>query len=213
DALAGLILRQELALAGKTDDPPIDVLSLSLGYHHETPGAFADESLLRSQLERLSELGVVVVAGAGNNSSNVPFYPAAFAVPGASGAPLVSVGARTTSGKEVAIWSNTGTWVTTYGPGNAIVSTMPTAFNGSRRSGIARAAGPGQPARGGSDRDDFRSGFGVWSGTSFATPALAGEVAAVLGDLAQARDAGDRVKHARQAVETVLKGTDAEEQQ
>ncbi len=30
------------------------------------------------------------------------------------------------------------------------------------------------------DPDDFSSGFGVWSGTSFAAPVLAGEVAAAL---------------------------------
>ena len=83
------------------------VLSLSLGYHHETPGAFVAEPLLIAALRRLSELGVVVVAGAGNDGSNVEFFPAAFAATGLPGAPMVSVGARTTSEHEVAIWSNT----------------------------------------------------------------------------------------------------------
>jgi hypothetical protein len=30
------------------------------------------------------------------------------------------------------------------------------------------------------DPDDFHSGFGVWSGTSFAAPVLAGQIAAQL---------------------------------
>ena len=93
---------------------------------------------------------------------------------------MVSVGARTTSEHEVAIWSNTGSWVMAYGAGASVVSTMPTTFNGSRRSGLAQPAAPGQPARGTGDSDDFSGGFGVWSGTSFSTPALAGWVALAL---------------------------------
>ena len=33
------------------------------------------------------------------------------------------------------------------------------------------------------DLDDYTSGFGVWSGTSFAAPVLAGELAHALADL------------------------------
>jgi hypothetical protein len=41
------------------------------------------------------------------------------------------------------------------------------------------------------DPDDYRSGFAVWSGTSFATPVLAAELASALiaeGGLADIRD-------------------------
>ena len=41
--------------------------------------------------------------------------------------------------------------------------------------------GSGHPQRGTPDLDDFSSGFGLWSGTSFAAPALAGDIARKLG--------------------------------
>ena len=126
------------------------------------------------------------------------------AATGLPGAPMVSVGARTTSEHEVAIWSNTGSWVMAYGAGASVVSTMPTTFNGSRRSGLAQPAAPGQPARGTGDSDDFSGGFGVWSGTSFSTPALAGEIAAALAADQAGRIDSDRVKRAQKAVAAVL---------
>jgi subtilisin family serine protease len=64
--------------------------------------------------------GAVVVAAAGNDgSANVKEYPAA---EGAYG--LLSVGA-TTSAKKLALFSNTGSWVTLAAPGEGITSAVP----------------------------------------------------------------------------------------
>ena len=62
---------------------------------------------------------------------------------------------------------------------------------------------PVNPTRGSLDRDDFSSGFGLWSGTSFAAPAVAADIAQALssgaGDLADGR-----VDRVRAAVESAL---------
>ena len=79
----------------------------------------------------------------------------------------------------MSVYSNTGSWVTAYRCGTAVVSTMPTTFNGSLRPVLAQPAGH-DPARGSCDPDDYSSGFGLWSGTSFAAPAYAGDVAATM---------------------------------
>jgi len=76
----------------------------------------------------------------------------------------------------VSLYSNTGSWVKTYRPGTAVVSTMPVTFNASSRQQVLRS-GPPNPARGLVDDDDYSPGFGVWSGTSFAAPAFAADVA------------------------------------
>ncbi len=88
--------------------------------------------------------GTVVVAAAGNDgSSGVKQYPAA------EGAPeLLSVGAST-SAKQMASFSNTGSWVQIAAPGDFITSSVP----------------------GGA--------YGTWSGTSMAAPLAAGAAALV----------------------------------
>ena len=71
----------------------------------------------------------------------------------------------------------------TYRSGSAIVSTMPRSQVAAVQASVV--AGPGAPDtrnRATIDRDDFSGGFGVWSGTSFAAPVLAGELAQALVD-------------------------------
>ena len=73
--------------------------------------------------------------------------------------------------------------MTTYRSGSAIVSTMPRSQVAAVQASVV--AGPGAPDtrnRATIDRDDFSGGFGVWSGTSFAAPVLAGELAQALVD-------------------------------
>jgi hypothetical protein len=60
--------------------------------------------------------------------------------------------------------------------GVAVVSTMPTTFNASLQP-AARLYIPGEGVRSTMDMDDYRGGFATWSGTSFAAPVLAGEIA------------------------------------
>jgi len=60
-----------------------------------------------------------------------------------------------------------------------VVSTFPTTFNAGEQPAVATPFG-GEGMRATMDPDDFHSGFGVWSGTSFATPVLAGQIAAEL---------------------------------
>ena len=89
--------------------------------------------------------------------------------------PLVSVGALNPD-QTVAIFSNAGEWVACHRPGAGVVSTFPVTFDGSRQPSTLFYA-PGDGWRGTIDPDDFSAGFGVWSGTSFAGPVLAGEIA------------------------------------
>ena len=76
-ALTGLYARQLLAVRDGDEPRAIHVVTLSLGYRHETPGAFDDEEALFRALRALAALGVTVVAAAGNDASDVEFFPAA----------------------------------------------------------------------------------------------------------------------------------------
>jgi subtilisin family serine protease len=122
---------------------------------------------------------VAVVAAAGNDATSRLLFPAAFAPhPGGtvdsfdSGCvPLISVGALNPNG-TVALFSNAGAWVLCTRPGAGLVSTFPITFQASGEPSYRTRTG-----RETMDPDDFSAGFGTWSGTSFAAPVLAGELA------------------------------------
>jgi Subtilase family len=191
----------------------VDVLSLSLGYYHEA-GAAGDayDGVLRNAVEALGRVGILVVASAGNNASSQPLLPAGFTtftegtLPVATDAvPLVSVGALNPDG-SVALFSNSGSWVACHSPGAALVSTLPV-VDSAQRSGVDTGFTP--PAdrpvaswRATIDPDNF-TGFGTWSGTSFAAPVAAAAVAQALADsgtLAKAVESTTRLNDALAAL-------------
>jgi subtilisin family serine protease len=179
-ALNKLLVRQAEAQATGDHDNVIDVMSLSLGYYHEDPDDAEYSSVLAGTLRSFAELGVAVVAAAGNDHTTTPFFPAGFASQkeGADlsrdAVPLVSVGALNPNGTQ-ALFSNSGQWVSAFRPGANVVSTLPTSFDGSAQPDIV-VPGSGESV----DMDDYTGGFGMWSGTSFSAPVLAGEIAACL---------------------------------
>lgn len=178
-ALSVLLAHQLRAQAeGRTSDL-VDVVGLSLGYYHEDPADAADDGPLRALLGGLSEAGVAVVAAAGNDATDVPFFPAALAVSPGGPVPLTSVGALNPDGRSIALFSNNGPWITTHAPGAAVVSTVPVTLSGALTAGVAIERDDPWP-RTGIDPDTHRSGFAVWSGTSFAAPHVAGDIAAAL---------------------------------
>ncbi|MDN5761756.1 MAG: S8/S53 family peptidase [Microlunatus sp.] len=183
DALGMLWLRQRTALADRQSDQLIDVVSLSLGYYHEQYGDRAFDPFLLAPLRALARLGVTIVTSAGNDATVRPMYPAAFAPwgkgpirePSSSELPVIAVGALNPDG-TIAMFSNEGPWVSAYRPGAALLSTLPL-VDGSRSPTAALVSGTPHLFRSTIDPDDFRSGFGIWSGTSFAAPILAAELA------------------------------------
>ncbi len=186
ELLHTLLDRQVTALAGNDPSQVIDVISLSAGYYHEAPDDTPMDTSLAEVLADLGQVGVLVVAGAGNDATDRPLLPAGFAVNTLppDGLPLVSVGSLNPNQATVALFSNAGTWVTTYRSGAAIVSTLPTGGNaGSQASAEAAEGAPDTRQRATIDIDDFSGGFGVWSGTSFAAPVLAGQLAQALVEL------------------------------
>jgi hypothetical protein len=164
----------ELARAARAG---IQVINLSLGgytSHDEPPLAMA------LTLTHLPE-DVAIVAAAGNNSSERPFWPGAFKR-------VVSVGALDTrsgenqDGEKRASFSNHGWWVDVYAPGVRICSTYLDATWKLPSETTQRVM----------------DGYAYWSGTSFAAPQVAAMIAnqipaagsarqAVLQVLAQAR--------------------------
>jgi len=177
-ALRHLAARIALAADG---DPAgmVDVVSLSFGYFAESAADLAATSGLWQAIEVLLDLGVVVVAAAGNYATSRPFYPAAFARQAAS-VPVISVGALNPNGTK-AVFSNEGDWVTAWAQGAAVVSAYPVDVNASRTPEL-KVRAPARVGRESFDPDDYSGGFAVWSGTSFSAPGLAALVAGSLLD-------------------------------
>lgn len=181
-ALAALADEAERARAGDETAKPVDIVSLSWGYVDEDiPGEVPAQvhSALRALIERLNGLGIAVVAAAGNLASSRPFYPAAFAAgPRVSeAAPTISVGALNPNG-TVAMFSNDGPWLSAFATGAAMVSTYPSFVEGSANPGEENVRHGRK--RESLDPDDFRSGYALWSGTSFAGPVIAAKLAAAM---------------------------------
>jgi subtilisin family serine protease len=182
DALTALLTRHlEGQQSGRTEDC-IDVLSLSLGYYAED--ATYQHGPVQRVLARFAEHGILVVAGVGNDACERPFVPAALAeeLPAATASnalpPVASVGARNPDGQSIALFSNALKHVTAHRPGVSVISTVPP-VDGAGQSSVS-TPGTGAGTRRSVDPDDYRGGFAAWSGTSFATPVLAAELAAEL---------------------------------
>jgi subtilisin family serine protease len=131
-----------------------DVINLSLGgYCHGDLPPLAVVHALRSVSP-----DSVIVAAAGNNASSRPMWPAAFKR-------VLAVGALDRSGKQRAPFSNHGWWVDCCVPAVGVLSSF-VVFDEKGRSGDAR-------------KPRSFKGWATWSGTSFAAPKVAGEVAAL----------------------------------
>ncbi|MFC9063137.1 S8/S53 family peptidase, partial [Streptomyces sp. NPDC057074] len=173
-----------------------EVLSLSAG----TSNGRVDGLLgVHAFMEELRDQRTLLVAAAGNNASATPFWPAAYAdLPGWENS-VLSVGALRSDGEFGACFSNHGGWVKVYAPGERLTSALtgfgtpvpyvyqhstydacrfgfayPCTCQYPRHSGVLSEPGeaPAKP-----DQVMFE-GHAQWSGTSFATPVVAGLVAA-----------------------------------
>jgi subtilisin family serine protease/subtilase family serine protease len=133
-----------IAAIGRAVADGAKVINMSLG---DT----AYSQSLADAVQAAWNAGVVIVAGAGNDGTTAPFYPAALDN-------VVAVGAFDEDHRR-ASFSNYGSWVDISAPGSNILSTYPL-------SKCAEAGTPGD------------TGCYAWlSGTSMATPHVAGAAA------------------------------------
>jgi subtilisin family serine protease len=142
-----------------TDFAP-DVISLSAGSY--TRAGFEPLSFTAFH-ER--HPGIMLVAAAGNEATDRPFYPAAFDW-------VIGVGALATDQEHRAWFSNYGPWVDVYALGEGMVNAY--------ASGVYEyQEPPRRPAR------QTFDGMARWDGTSFATPLVAGLIAARMAEQPQ----------------------------
>jgi hypothetical protein len=166
-------------VASEFDNRPdqfVDVVNLSFGRYllDDHP---IDTTELRAVLTDLAQVGVQVVASAGNRPVETEVFPAALSKESAPGqAGLVSVGARDPDGTR-ADYTSIGDWVTVKAPGTSVVSTLPKFFHvpwppPDDTDGNETLTGP--------DPNFQASGIGQWSGTSFAAAWVSASIAAKL---------------------------------
>lgn len=143
----------------------VDIVIMAFGGYLEQPDA---SPALHQALSALADKGVILIAAAGNDASSADIYPAAYDF-------VTGVGALANS-TQAAIFSNVGRSADRWAPGYAVVSTLPVCFQGSRTPSHEHPGG----GRVGYDPDRYWSGFGIWSGTSFAAGTFAARVASCL---------------------------------
>jgi len=166
-------ITKELNEAMSDRDKP-DLISISAGCHtRKDLGLIGFEALAAHYELSEGEGAVLVVAAAGNDSSDRPFWPAAFPW-------VVSVGALDADGC-VSDFSNFGKWVDMYAHGRDLVNAFPTGTYTCH-----------EPEHLGEVRSF--TGLAQWSGTSFATPVVTGLIAAYMSEHhVSARDARDAI--------------------
>lgn len=177
EALTWLVDRVTNAQAGDPDQF-VDVVNLSFGWYRGRDDKDFPAAEYRRLLDALGNAGVQVVASAGNRSTSEPVYPAAFAReqtedPNGPQTPLVSVGALDPDG-NLAVYSNTGTWVRLLAPGTGLISTIPPA---SGHSWTASYDDAGCPLP---NPNHLARGYARWGGTSFAAAWVSAKFAAHL---------------------------------
>ncbi|MEU6351816.1 S8/S53 family peptidase [Streptomyces sp. NPDC047072] len=195
---AGAILESEFGdrLFDAVADGWPDIISLSAG----TSNGSGDGLLgLEAFMQELRTQGTLLVAAAGNNASANPFWPAAYADQPDYQDVVLSVGALRGDGEYGACFSNYGSWVKVFAPGERLTSTL-TGFDApvpyeyqhstydACRFGFTYVCTCQSPSHTGVLSDDGTTtatpdqvmfeGYAHWSGTSFATPVAAGLVAA-----------------------------------
>ncbi|MEU2062785.1 S8/S53 family peptidase [Streptomyces sp. NPDC013455] len=197
---AGAVLESDFATrlfeAVDRDGWP-DVISLSAG----TPSEHTDGLIgLDGFMAELRDQRTLLVAAAGNNGSDVPFWPAAYASLPEYADSVLSVGALRSDGEAGACFTNHGPWVRVHAPGERLISALtgfavpvPYVYQHStydtcrfgadyactcqypRHTGVLSE---GREPTGGKPDQVMFDGLAQWSGTSFATPVVAGLVAA-----------------------------------
>jgi hypothetical protein len=131
----------------------VDIISIQAGMYTRagrSPKAF--NAFYRRVLRKHPE--IVLVVAAGNDGSDRPFWPAAYDW-------TTAVGALTRGGDYRTAWTNYGHWVDVYASGENVVVPFP---NGTYEYLDGTTS-------------QFTNGHALWSGTSFAAPAVAGMIA------------------------------------
>ncbi|MEU7087102.1 S8/S53 family peptidase [Streptomyces achromogenes] len=197
---AGAVLESEfgaLLFEAVDRDGWPDIISLSAG----TPSEDADGLIgLEAFMRELRDQRTLLVAAAGNNGSATPFWPAAYAALPEYAGSVLSVGALRADGEGGACFSNHGPWVRAYAPGERLTSALtgfrvPVPYVYQHSTYDSCRFGPdaysctcqypphtgvlseGLTSTGGKPDQVMFEGPAQWSGTSFATPVVAGLVA------------------------------------
>ncbi|MBL1103096.1 S8/S53 family peptidase [Streptomyces sp. 5-8] len=197
---AGAVLESEfgaLLFEAVDRDGWPDIISLSAG----SPSADTDGLIgLDAFMRELRERRTLLVAAAGNNGSDTPFWPAAYAGLPEYADSVLSVGALRADGEGAACFTNHGPWVRVHAPGERLTSALtgfttpvPYVYQHStydacrfgadysctcqypRHTGVLSE---GRENTGAKPDQVMFDGLAQWSGTSFATPVAAGLVAA-----------------------------------
>jgi hypothetical protein len=140
-----------------------DIISISAGTHTRKNLPLLGFQILGAIFKwDQDEVGPLVVAAAGNDSSKEEFWPAAFDW-------VLSVGSLDADGKR-SDFSNFGDWVKVWALGRDLVNAFPSGEYTYVEPKSGKLLGTKQAF----------DGLAQWSGTSFATPVVTGAIAAYM---------------------------------